>query len=66
MTPLSRRINGKTKNLERAQHEMEGRLRESRRRLRELSAHSERSREEERRMIARTLHDELGLSLIHI
>jgi len=35
-------------------------LRESKRRLRELSAHSERSREEERRALARTLHDELG------
>jgi signal transduction histidine kinase len=43
-----------------SQHgEIEQRLLESRR-LRELSAHSERSREEERRALARTLHDELG------
>ena len=39
---------------------MEQQLRESKRRLRELSAYSERSREEERRTLARTLHDELG------
>jgi PAS domain S-box-containing protein len=48
------------KDLESQQRGMEQRLRESRRRLRELSAHSERSREEERRALARTLHDELG------
>lgn len=36
------------------------RLRLSRERLREFSAHSERAREEERRRLARTLHDELG------
>ncbi len=35
-------------------------MRESRRRLRELSAHSEQAREDERRALARTLHDELG------
>jgi PAS domain S-box-containing protein len=39
---------------------IEGRLRETKRRLRELSAHSEGTREEERRQLARTLHDELG------
>src|SRR4051812_37489223 len=38
----------------------EGRLRESSRRLRELSAFVEGAREEERRQLARTLHDELG------
>ena len=48
------------RDLESQQRSMEQRLRESRRRLRELSAHSERSREEERRALARTLHDELG------
>src|SRR5262245_38124490 len=36
------------------------RLRESSRRLRELSAFAEEAREEERRELARTLHDELG------
>jgi two-component system sensor histidine kinase UhpB len=40
--------------------EMELRLLESRQRLRELSAHTEEAREEERRRLARTLHDELG------
>jgi two-component system sensor histidine kinase UhpB len=40
--------------------EMELRLRESRQRLRELSARTEDAREEERRRLARTLHDELG------
>jgi PAS domain S-box-containing protein len=39
---------------------LEFRLRESSRRLRELSAHAEQTREEERRLLARTLHDELG------
>jgi two-component system sensor histidine kinase UhpB len=48
------------KELEAQRQEMDLRLRESRRRLRELSAHSERSREDERRALARTLHDELG------
>jgi signal transduction histidine kinase len=56
MFPLSRR----TKPPETQRSEVEERLRESRRRLRELSAHSERAREEERRALARTLHDELG------
>jgi signal transduction histidine kinase len=40
--------------------QMEFRLRESRRRLRDLTAHAENAREEERRSVARTLHDELG------
>jgi len=40
--------------------EMELRLLESRQLLRELSAHTEEAREEERRRLARTLHDELG------
>lgn len=40
--------------------DLEARLRESHQRLRELSAHSEQAREEERRRLARTLHDELG------
>jgi PAS domain S-box-containing protein len=39
---------------------LEFRLRESSRRLRELSAHAEQTREDERRRLARTLHDELG------
>lgn len=39
---------------------MERRLRESSRRLRALSAFAEEAREEERRQLARTLHDELG------
>jgi two-component system, NarL family, sensor histidine kinase UhpB len=39
---------------------MEHRLRESSRRLRQLSAFAEEAREEERRQLARTLHDELG------
>jgi PAS domain S-box-containing protein len=39
---------------------LEKSLRESRRRLRQLSAHAEAVREEERRHLARTLHDELG------
>ena len=39
---------------------LEQRLRESSRRLRELSAFAEQAREEERRQLARTLHDELG------
>jgi len=38
----------------------EARSRDSRERLRELSAHAEQVREEERRELARTLHDELG------
>jgi len=40
--------------------QLEQRLRESSRRLRELSAFAEEAREEERRQLARTLHDELG------
>lgn len=40
--------------------DLEARLRESGQRLRALSAHSEQAREEERRRLARTLHDELG------
>jgi len=40
--------------------QLEQRLRESSRRLRELSAFAEEAREEERRQVARTLHDELG------
>ena len=40
--------------------QMERRLRESRGRLRQLSAHVEQAREEERSQLARTLHDELG------
>jgi PAS domain S-box-containing protein len=40
--------------------QMEANLRESSRRLRELSAFAEDAREEERRQLARTLHDELG------
>jgi PAS domain S-box-containing protein len=39
---------------------LEFKLRESSRRLRELSAHAEQTREDERRLLARTLHDELG------
>lgn len=39
---------------------LEFRLRESSRRLRALSAHAEQTREDERRRLARTLHDELG------
>lgn len=39
---------------------METALRKSETQLRELSAHAERVREEERRNLARTLHDELG------
>ena len=39
---------------------LEQSLRESRRRLRQLSAHAEAVREEERRHLARALHDELG------
>src|SRR3954468_6654818 len=50
----------RTLDSETQRSEREERLRESRRRLRELSAHSERVREEERRALARTLHDELG------
>jgi len=46
--------------------QMESRLRESSRRLRKLSAHSEQVREEERRRLARTLHDELGQLLSSI
>jgi signal transduction histidine kinase len=48
------------KDLEARQRGIEQRLKESKRRLRELSAHTERSREDERRALARTLHDELG------
>lgn len=40
--------------------ELEDRLLESKRRLREFSAYAEQTREEERRRLARTLHDELG------
>ena len=40
--------------------DLEERLLESKRRLREFSAYAENSREEERRDLARTLHDELG------
>jgi len=40
--------------------ELEERLRQSKRRLREFAAHAEAAREEERRQLARTLHDELG------
>src|SRR5262245_22694463 len=40
--------------------QLELRLRESSRRLRELSAFAEEAREEERRQLSRTLHDELG------
>lgn len=39
---------------------LEFRLRESSRRLRALSAHAEQTREDERRRLARALHDELG------
>jgi PAS domain S-box-containing protein len=40
--------------------ELEEGLRESKRRLREFAAYAESTREEERRQMARTLHDELG------
>lgn len=40
--------------------ELEEGLIESKRRLREFAAHAESAREEERRRMARTLHDELG------
>jgi signal transduction histidine kinase len=40
--------------------ELEEGLRESKRRLREFAAYAEQTREEERRQMARTLHDELG------
>jgi PAS domain S-box-containing protein len=40
--------------------ELERRLRQSRTQLREFAAHAEQRREEERRQLARTLHDELG------
>ena len=40
--------------------DLERRLRQSRTQLRELAAHAEQRREEERRQLARTLHDELG------
>jgi PAS domain S-box-containing protein len=40
--------------------ELEERLRESKRRLREFAAYAEGTREDERRQMARTLHDELG------
>ncbi len=46
--------------------QMESRLRESSRRLRKLSAHAEEVREKERRVLARTLHDELGQLLSSI
>jgi signal transduction histidine kinase len=46
--------------------QMEVRLRESSRRLRRLSAHAEQVREKERRLLARTLHDELGQLLSSI
>ena len=45
---------------------LELRLRESSRRLRELSAHAEQTREDERRLLARTLHDELGQTFTSI
>lgn len=40
--------------------ELERRLRQSRTQLRQLAAHAEQRREDERRQLARTLHDELG------
>lgn len=40
--------------------DLERRLRQSRTQLRQLAAHVEQAREEERRQLARTLHDELG------
>jgi PAS domain S-box-containing protein len=43
-----------------ARKDLERRLRESRAQLRQLSAHAEQRREDERRQLARTLHDELG------
>jgi two-component system, NarL family, sensor histidine kinase UhpB len=43
-----------------ARKELERRLRQSRTQLRQLAAHAEQRREEERRQLARTLHDELG------
>lgn len=43
-----------------ASKDLEHRLRQSRTELREFAAHAEQRREEERRQLARTLHDELG------
>ena len=43
-----------------ARKDLERRLRQSRTQLRQLAAHAEQRREEERRQLARTLHDELG------
>ena len=43
-----------------ARKALERRLRQSRTQLRQLAAHAEQRREEERRQLARTLHDELG------
>lgn len=40
--------------------DMERRLRDSHQRLREFAAHAERAREDERRHVARMLHDEFG------
>lgn len=40
--------------------ELERRLRQSRTQVREFAVHAEQCREEERRQLARTLHDELG------
>ncbi|HET7696796.1 MAG TPA: ATP-binding protein [Vicinamibacterales bacterium] len=40
--------------------DLERRLRQSRTQLRQFAAHAEQRREEERRQLARTLHDELG------
>jgi len=40
--------------------DLERRLRQSRTQLRQFAAHAEQGREEERRQLARTLHDELG------
>jgi len=43
-----------------ARRDLERRLRQSRTQLRELAIHAEQRREDERRQLARTLHDELG------
>lgn len=43
-----------------ASKELERRLRQSRTQLRQFAAHAEQRREDERRQLARTLHDELG------
>ena len=44
----------------RPRQDLERRLRRSETQLRDLAAHAEHTREEERRQLARTLHDELG------